>query len=205
MTTKPPVEFRIGDRVRLRKVHPCGGWTWKVVRLGADIGLVCETCGRRVLLDRPTLERRVKSFLEHGPASSDDRTRANQEGSDGGPAGFSCDLLGLQPGDILEATTDLDVVVAFFYTTSSDTGRGLIRRGDRVRVPSAPTPGSNTALVEPVDTRNFEQRFVPGGIRSQGSYTGYAIVAGCGDLARSFKLVSREESGVASGEPMDLC
>ena len=63
----PQLEFRIGDVVRLRKPHPCGGTIWKVVRLGADIGFVCATCGRRVLLARSTAERRVKKFLEHGP------------------------------------------------------------------------------------------------------------------------------------------
>lgn len=61
------VEFRIGDMVQLRKPHPCGGYVWRIVRLGADIGLVCTTCERRVLLPRPTLEKRVKRFLERGP------------------------------------------------------------------------------------------------------------------------------------------
>lgn len=40
---------------------------WIVVRLGADIGFKCETCGRRVLLPRSTAERRVKKFLSRGP------------------------------------------------------------------------------------------------------------------------------------------
>lgn len=62
-----PVEFRIGDRVQLRKPHPCGGYEWDVVRLGADIGLVCRTCNHRILLPRTTLERRVKKFLHRGP------------------------------------------------------------------------------------------------------------------------------------------
>jgi hypothetical protein len=62
------VDFRLGDVVRLRKPHPCGGETWSVVRLGADIGLLCGTCGRRVLLERPVLERRLKAFVERGPA-----------------------------------------------------------------------------------------------------------------------------------------
>lgn len=61
-----PVEFRLGDRVQLRKPHPCGGLEWDVVRLGADIGFRCTTCGRRVLLPRPTAERRVKKFLTRG-------------------------------------------------------------------------------------------------------------------------------------------
>jgi hypothetical protein len=60
------MEFRLGDVVRLRKVHPCGGYEWRVVRLGADIGLRCVTCGRRVLLDRRTLEKRLKAFVERG-------------------------------------------------------------------------------------------------------------------------------------------
>jgi hypothetical protein len=53
--------------VQLRKPHPCGGYVWDVVRLGADIGFHCRTCGRRVLIPRGTAERRVKKFLEHGP------------------------------------------------------------------------------------------------------------------------------------------
>ena len=62
------VDFRLGDVVRLRKVHPCGGFQWQVVRLGADIGLRCQTCGRRVLLERRTLEKRLKAFVDRGEA-----------------------------------------------------------------------------------------------------------------------------------------
>lgn len=62
------VEFRLGDVVRLRKAHPCGGFEWKLTRLGADIGLCCLTCGRRVLLERRTLEKRLKAFVERGEA-----------------------------------------------------------------------------------------------------------------------------------------
>lgn len=64
-----PTAFRLGDVVQLRKAHPCGGVAWTVVRLGADIGLVCTTCKRRVLLERPVLERRMKKFLERGPGT----------------------------------------------------------------------------------------------------------------------------------------
>jgi len=63
------VDFRLGDLVELRKLHPCGGRLWEVVRLGADIGLRCTTCGRRVLLERSTVERRMKRFVERGPAA----------------------------------------------------------------------------------------------------------------------------------------
>ena len=60
------LEIKLGDVVRLKKVHPCGGYDWQVVRLGADIGIKCLKCGRRVLLTRSTFERRVKEFITRG-------------------------------------------------------------------------------------------------------------------------------------------
>lgn len=56
-------DLHIGDVVRLRKPHPCGGYDWKIVRLGADIGLECLTCGHRVLLPRRQLAHRMKSII----------------------------------------------------------------------------------------------------------------------------------------------
>ncbi len=56
-------DLQLGDRVRLRKPHACGGYEWRVVRLGADIGLECLTCGRRILLTRRKLARRLKVVL----------------------------------------------------------------------------------------------------------------------------------------------
>ena len=57
------IEIKPGDVVRLRKAHPCGSYEWQVVRAGADIGLKCLKCQRRVLLARDVFERRVKEFL----------------------------------------------------------------------------------------------------------------------------------------------
>jgi hypothetical protein len=53
-------DIKLGDIVRLKKVHPCGSCEWRVVRLGADIGIRCLGCGRRVLLARHVFERRVR-------------------------------------------------------------------------------------------------------------------------------------------------
>jgi hypothetical protein len=71
MADRPVVDFRLGDHVRLAKTHPCGERNWRVVRLGADIGLVCDGCGRRVLLERRELERRLAGFLERGDAAGE--------------------------------------------------------------------------------------------------------------------------------------
>ena len=57
------LEVAMGDRVLLKKAHPCGGSEWEVVRLGADIGLKCLECQRRVVMPRSALEKRLKSLL----------------------------------------------------------------------------------------------------------------------------------------------
>jgi hypothetical protein len=67
-----PMHFELGDRLRLRKQHPCGNTDWEVVRLGADIGLRCEKCGRRVLLPRSEVERRIKQVLPRAVKPVDD-------------------------------------------------------------------------------------------------------------------------------------
>ncbi len=64
------VELRLGDRISLRKQHPCGSHAWEVVRLGADIGLVCAGCGHHILIDRLTVERRFTGYLQRGPQAS---------------------------------------------------------------------------------------------------------------------------------------
>lgn len=66
MSGHPVLELYLGDVVRLRRRHPCGGETWLVDRLGADIGLRCETCDRHVLVERPALERRISGFVRRG-------------------------------------------------------------------------------------------------------------------------------------------
>jgi hypothetical protein len=66
MTIRPVLALLLGDVVRLRRPHPCGGATWLVDRLGADIGLRCRTCGRHVLLERRILESRLVAFEERG-------------------------------------------------------------------------------------------------------------------------------------------
>ena len=61
--------LRLGDVVRLRKAHPCGGSEWEVVRLGADIRIRCLTCDRRVMLSRSELAKRTKGPVTKGTAS----------------------------------------------------------------------------------------------------------------------------------------
>ena len=71
-----PMDLRLGDVVRLKKAHPCGSFEWEITRLGADIGLRCQGCGRRVLLPRSKAEKRIKTVV----------LRAQSAPAAGGPA-----------------------------------------------------------------------------------------------------------------------
>lgn len=57
------IDVHVGDIVRLRKRHPCGSTDWRIVRVGADVGLCCLGCGRRVLLPRDVFRRRAKMLV----------------------------------------------------------------------------------------------------------------------------------------------
>lgn len=62
-----PTDVRLDDIVRMKKPHPCGGTDWQVVRLGTDIGLICLTCRRKVLIPRGQFAKRVQAQLKRGP------------------------------------------------------------------------------------------------------------------------------------------
>jgi hypothetical protein len=71
MSRRPVLDVYLGDVIRLRRPHPCGSSEWLVDRLGADIGLRCQGCGRHVLLERRMLESRLDGFVSRGdPALS---------------------------------------------------------------------------------------------------------------------------------------
>lgn len=64
MVGKAPLVLQVGDVVELRKGHPCGGYTWRIQRVGVDVGMECLTCGRYVMVPRSRFEARVKRFVE---------------------------------------------------------------------------------------------------------------------------------------------
>ena len=66
MPDTPVLALLLGDVLRLRRQHPCGGDAWLVDRLGADIGLRCQTCGRHVMVERRHVERRLVAFVSRG-------------------------------------------------------------------------------------------------------------------------------------------
>ena len=55
-----PVRYQVGDIVKMRKSHPCGGDTWEIMRTGVDFRLKCCTCSRVLMIPRPKFEKSVK-------------------------------------------------------------------------------------------------------------------------------------------------
>ena len=55
--------FHVGDRVEMKKQHPCGGNTFALLRVGMDFRLKCEQCGREVMLRRQRAEKGIKKIL----------------------------------------------------------------------------------------------------------------------------------------------
>ncbi|MBQ7315212.1 MAG: DUF951 domain-containing protein [Clostridia bacterium] len=53
-------QFAVGDRLQLKKKHPCGGDIFRTLRIGSDIRIVCDTCGRDMTLPREKLEKMTK-------------------------------------------------------------------------------------------------------------------------------------------------
>ena len=67
-------DLKLNDHLRLRKPHPCGSYEWTVTRLGADIGLECKGCGRRVMLTRRELNKRLKINLTKQQEQNEQKT-----------------------------------------------------------------------------------------------------------------------------------
>ncbi len=55
-------------RIKLKKTHPCGGSIFRILRVGSEVRVVCETCGRDMTLDRIKLEKAIRQILTDAPA-----------------------------------------------------------------------------------------------------------------------------------------
>lgn len=58
-----PMPLNVGDKIKLKKQHPCGGYEWEILRVGADFRIKCTTCDRQVWLPRREVERRIKEIV----------------------------------------------------------------------------------------------------------------------------------------------
>ena len=57
-----PIDIGVGDRIILKKEHPCGSNEWEVLRVGADFRIKCCGCSHQVMIERHVIEKRVKQI-----------------------------------------------------------------------------------------------------------------------------------------------
>ncbi|MGX7348395.1 DUF951 domain-containing protein [Aerococcus vaginalis] len=57
-------DYDLNDVVRMRKPHPCGENSWKIIRLGADIRIKCQGCGQSVMMPRREFNRKMKTVIQ---------------------------------------------------------------------------------------------------------------------------------------------
>ncbi|MFZ7102953.1 MAG: DUF951 domain-containing protein [Peptococcaceae bacterium] len=60
-----PIPFKVGDIVKTKKTHPCGGDEWEVLRTGMDFRIKCLKCGHQTWISRPKFEKSVKKIIKH--------------------------------------------------------------------------------------------------------------------------------------------
>lgn len=56
-------EYKLGDKVIMKKPHACGTNKWIITRMGVDIKIKCVNCGREIMMDRLEFERKLKKVL----------------------------------------------------------------------------------------------------------------------------------------------
>ena len=56
--------YKENDILVFKKNHPCGGNSWKVLRVGVDYKLECTKCKRIIIIPRFDLNKMVKKTKE---------------------------------------------------------------------------------------------------------------------------------------------
>lgn len=74
-----PMQLNVGDVVKLKKKHPCGGYDWEILRVGADFRIKCTTCERQVWLPRREVERRITKIVSQVPVEKKDAETSDTE------------------------------------------------------------------------------------------------------------------------------
>ncbi|MCR5521972.1 MAG: DUF951 domain-containing protein [Lachnospiraceae bacterium] len=64
------MDIRVGDRLKMKKPHPCGSHTWEVLRIGIDFRLKCDGCAHVVMMPRVKAEKNIKEIIRQGDSPS---------------------------------------------------------------------------------------------------------------------------------------
>lgn len=56
------IKYEVGDKIRMKKKHPCGSFEWEILRVGADFRLKCCGCGHQIMISRKIVEKNMKEI-----------------------------------------------------------------------------------------------------------------------------------------------
>lgn len=56
-------EYKLNSIVMMKKEHPCGNNEWLITRVGADIKIKCQKCGRSIMLPRIEFNKKLKKVI----------------------------------------------------------------------------------------------------------------------------------------------
>lgn len=56
------IKYEVGDKIRMKKKHPCGSFEWEILRVGADFRLKCCGCGHQIMISRKIVEKNTKEI-----------------------------------------------------------------------------------------------------------------------------------------------
>ena len=57
------IKYEVGDKIRMKKKHPCGSFEWEILRVGADFRLKCCGCGHQIMISKK-IRKKFKKRLE---------------------------------------------------------------------------------------------------------------------------------------------
>lgn len=56
-------KINLNDKVIMKKPHACGSNLWMITRVGVDIKIKCQNCGREVMMDRMEFDKKLKRIM----------------------------------------------------------------------------------------------------------------------------------------------
>ena len=59
------MEYKVGDIVELKKMHPCGNKIWEITRVGVDFKFKCKGCDHTIMIERQKAIKMIKRKIEN--------------------------------------------------------------------------------------------------------------------------------------------
>ncbi len=58
------MDIQLGDKLKMKKKHPCGCDIFTVTRIGMDFKLRCDGCSHEVMVPRIKVQKSIKKIIK---------------------------------------------------------------------------------------------------------------------------------------------